>query len=157
MHGFGDGQNYLGWQVGSWRMYYAMDQYFSRRGYVILTVDYRGNSGYSRGWATGSYADPGGTETGDVNAGADYLKTLPYVDGDRIGVWGLSYGGYMVLQSLVVDPLLFNCGIDVAGVGDWYTYSGAGSSRLGGNASDNPDLWDRSARSAISTSLPVRC
>jgi dipeptidyl aminopeptidase/acylaminoacyl peptidase len=126
-------------------MYYAMDQYFSQQGYVILTVDYRGNSGYSRDWATGSYADPGGTETGDVNAGADYLKTLPYVDGDRIGLWGLSYGGYMVLQSLVVDPLLFNCGIDVAGVGDWYTYSGAGSSRLGGNASSNPDLWDRSA------------
>lgn len=145
VHGSGDGQNYLGWQPGSWRMYYAMDQYFSQQGYVILTVDYRGNSGYSRDWATGSYGDPGGTETGDVNAGADYLKTLPYVDGSRIGLWGLSYGGYMVLQSLVVDPLLFNCGIDVAGVGDWYTYSVGTSSRLGGNASGNPDLWDRSA------------
>jgi dipeptidyl aminopeptidase/acylaminoacyl peptidase len=145
VHGSGDGQNYLGWQPGSWRMYYAMDQYFAQQGYIILTVDYRGNSGYSRDWATGSYGDPGGTETGDVNAGADYLKSLPYVDGDRIGVWGLSYGGYMVLQSLVVDPTLFNCGIDVAGVGDWYTYNVGFSTRLGGNPSLNPEVWDRSA------------
>jgi dipeptidyl aminopeptidase/acylaminoacyl peptidase len=145
VHGSGDGQNYLGWQPGSWRMYYAMDQYFAQQGYVILTVDYRGNSGYSRDWATGSYADAGGSETGDVNGGADYLKTLPYVDGNRIGVWGLSYGGYMVLQSLVVDPTLFNCAIDVAGVGDWYTYNVGVSSRLGSNPSSNPELWDRSS------------
>jgi dipeptidyl aminopeptidase/acylaminoacyl peptidase len=145
VHGSGDGQNYLGWQPGSWRMYYAMDQYFAQQGYVILTVDYRGNSGYSREWATGSYGDAGGSETGDVNGGADYLKTLPYVDGDRIGVWGLSYGGYMVLQSLVVDPTLFNCAIDVAGVGDWYTYNVGVSSRLGGNPSSNPEGWDRSS------------
>jgi Tol biopolymer transport system component/dienelactone hydrolase len=145
VHGSGDGQNYLGWQPGSWRMYYAMDQYFAQQGYIILTVDYRGNSGYSRDWATGSYGDPGGSETGDVNAGADYLKTLPYVDGDRIGVWGLSYGGYMVLQSLVVDPTLFNCGIDVAGVGDWYTYNVGFSYRLAGNPSSDPEVWDRSA------------
>jgi dienelactone hydrolase len=145
VHGSGDGQNYLGWQPGAWRMYYAMDQYFAQQGYVILTVDYRGNSGYSRDWATGSYADAGGSETGDVNGGADYLKTLPYVDGNRIGVWGLSYGGYMVLQSLVVDPTLFNCAIDVAGVGDWYTYNVGVSTRLGGNPSSNPELWDRSS------------
>ena len=145
VHGSGDGQNYLGWQPGSWRMYYAMDQYFAQQGYVILTVDYRGNSGYSRDWATGSYADAGGSETGDVNGGADYLKKLPYVDGNRIGVWGLSYGGYMVLQSLVVDPTLFNCAIDVAGVGDWYTYNVGVSGRLGSNPSSNPELWDRSS------------
>jgi len=145
VHGSGDGQNYLGWQPGSWRMYYAMDQYFAQQGYVILTVDYRGNSGYSRDWATGSYKDPGGTDTGDVNAGADYLKTLPYVDGDRIGFWGLSYGGFLVLQSMVVDPTLFNCGIDVAGVGDWATYNTGFSTKLGGNPSSDPELWDRSS------------
>jgi dipeptidyl aminopeptidase/acylaminoacyl peptidase len=145
VHGSGDGQNYLGWQPGAWRMYYAMHQYFAQQGYVILTVDYRGNSGYSHDWATGSYGDAGGSETGDVNAGADYLKTLPYVDGDRIGVWGLSYGGYMVLQSLVVDPKLFNCAIDVAGVGDWETYNLGTSARLGSNPSADPALWDRSA------------
>jgi len=145
VHGSGDGQNYLGWQPGAWRMYYAMHQYFAQQGYVILTVDYRGNSGYSHDWAIGSYGDAGGSETGDVNAGADYLKTLPYVDGDRIGVWGLSYGGYMVLQSLVVDPKLFNCAIDVAGVGDWETYNLGTSARLGANPSADPALWDRSA------------
>lgn len=145
VHGSGDGQNYLGWQPGAWRMYYAMHQYFAQQGYVILTVDYRGNSGYSHDWAVGSYGDAGGSETGDVNAGVDYLKTLPYVDGNRIGVWGLSYGGYMVMQSLVTDPPLFNCAIDVAGVGDWATYNLGTATRLGANPSADPALWDRSS------------
>jgi dipeptidyl aminopeptidase/acylaminoacyl peptidase len=135
VHGSGDGQNYLGWQPGAWRMYYAMHQYFAQQGYVILTVDYRGNSGYSRDWATGSYRDVGGSETGDVNAGADYLKTLPDVDGERIGLWGLSYGGFMTLQSLVVDPTLFN----------WETYNHTPSPRFGSNPSELPELFDRSS------------
>jgi len=54
-----------------------------------------------------------------VAAGVDYLKTLGYVEGDRIGVWGLSYGGFMALQALTVTPRLFRCGINVAGVVDW--------------------------------------
>jgi dipeptidyl-peptidase-4 len=51
----------------------------------------------------------------------------------------------MVLQSLVVDPKLFNCAIDVAGVGDWETYNLGTSARLGVNPSADPGLWDRSA------------
>jgi len=80
-----------------------------------------------------------------INVRALNGLTLDIEDGDRIGVWGLSYGGYMVLQSLVVDPPLFNCAIDVAGVGDWETYNQGTSTRLGTNASADPALWDRSA------------
>ena len=58
----------------------------------------------------------------DVASGADYLKTLSYVDPDRIGVWGLSYGGFLTLQVLTRTPTLFRAGIDVAGVTDWATW-----------------------------------
>jgi dipeptidyl aminopeptidase/acylaminoacyl peptidase len=119
IHSDGPNQNYIGWHPGSWRMYYAMHQYLAQQGYVILTPDYRGSSGYGRDWSVGDYRDIGGWQTQDIAAGADYLKTLPYVDPDRIGVWGLSYGGYLVLQAVVTTPDLFRCAIDVAGVVDW--------------------------------------
>ncbi|HEY6850158.1 MAG TPA: prolyl oligopeptidase family serine peptidase [Terracidiphilus sp.] len=147
IHGSGLDQNYLAWHPGYYRMYYAMSQYLAQQGYVVLTPDYRGSSGYSRDWATGVSRDLGGSETQDVNAGADYLKTLGYVDPDRIGIWGLSYGGFMTLQSMVTDPTLFRCAIDVAGVGDWDTYTTGGMilGRLGETPVTDPELYDRSA------------
>jgi dipeptidyl aminopeptidase/acylaminoacyl peptidase len=147
VHGSGADQNYLAWHPGAYRMYYAMSQYLAQQGYVILTPDYRGSSGYSRDWATGTSRDLGGGETQDVNAGADYLKTLSYVDPDRIGIWGLSYGGFMTMQSMVTDPTLFRCAINVAGVGDWETWTTGGLilGRLGETPVTDPDLYDRSA------------
>jgi dipeptidyl aminopeptidase/acylaminoacyl peptidase len=147
VHGSGADQNYLAWHPGFYRMYYSMSQYLAQQGYVVLTPDYRGSSGYSREWATGVSRDLGGSETQDVNAGADYLKTLSYVDPDRIGIWGLSYGGFMTLQSMVTDPTLFRCAIDVAGVGDWETWTTGGMilGRLGETPVTDPELYNRSA------------
>ena len=146
IHGSGSDQNYLGWHPGSYRMYYSMHQYLVQQGYVILTPDYRGSSGYSRNWAVGDYMDMGGKETEDVAGGADYLKTLPYVDPDRIGVWGLSYGGYMTLQAVITTPTLFRCAIDVAGVGDWATWnSGAYTVGRLGTPVTNPEGYETSA------------
>lgn len=145
IHGSGADQNYLAWHPGSYRMYYGICEYFAQQGYVILTPDYRGSSGHSREWTTGSFKDVGGGETDDVNAGADYLKTLSYVDPNRIGVWGLSYGGFLTLQSIVRAPKLFAAAIEVAGVGSWETYAAGTSPRLGGTAVSDPDFFDRSA------------
>jgi dipeptidyl aminopeptidase/acylaminoacyl peptidase len=144
IHSDGPNQNYLGWHPGSWRMYYAMHQYLAQQGYVILTPDYRGSSGYGRDWSTGDYRDIGGWQTKDIAAGADYLKTLPYVDPDRIGVWGLSYGGYLVLQAVVTTPDLFRCAIDVAGVVDWSMGSPPGytTPRMGSPMSQ-PAVFDQ--------------
>ena len=147
IHGSGADQNYLAWHPGSYRMYYAISQYFAQQGYVILTPDYRGSSGFSRDWTTGAFHDLGGGETQDVNGGADYLKTLSYVDPNRIGIWGLSYGGFMTLQSIIRAPKLFACAIDVAGVGDWATWTTGGAllGRLGSTPATDPDFYDRSA------------
>ncbi len=148
IHGSGADQNYLAWHPGSYRMYYGICEYFAQQGYVILTPDYRGSSGHSREWTTGTFDDLGGGETDDVNAGAEYLKTLPYVDPDRIGVWGLSYGGFMTLQSIIRAPKLYAAAIDVAGVGDWETYTTGNSAilgRLGSTPVSDPGEYDRSA------------
>ena len=145
IHGSGSDQNFLGWHPGLYRMYYSMHQYLAQQGYVILTPDYRGSSGYHRDWATGNYLDLGGKDLLDVASGADYLKTLDYVDPDRIGVWGLSYGGFMTLQALTVTPTLFRCAIDVAGVTDWAPRGGAWTIARMGTPAEHPELYHRSA------------
>jgi Tol biopolymer transport system component/dienelactone hydrolase len=141
IHGSGEGQNYLSWQPGGYRNYYAMHEYLAQQGYVILTVNYRGNSGDSRDWSTGSYMDQGGKDYLDIAGGADYLKTLSYVDPDRIGVWGLSYGGFLTLQAVTVTPDLFRCAIDVAGVANWATYFPEGNVGRQGSPVTNPELY----------------
>jgi dipeptidyl aminopeptidase/acylaminoacyl peptidase len=145
IHGSGSDQNFLGWHPGAYRMYYSVSQYLVQQGYIVLTPDYRGSSGYSRAWATGVHLGLGVNDTADVAAGADYLKTLPFVDPDRIGVWGLSYGGFLTLQALNTDPLLWRCGIDVAGVVDWATYGAGYTTPRLGTPVENPEIYKVSA------------
>lgn len=147
LHGSGPEQNFLGWHpITTYWMYYSANQYLAQQGYVILNVDYRGSSGYSRDWATGSNRDYGQGETLDVASGADYLKTLSFVDPERIGVWGLSYGGFMTLQSMWVTPTLFRAAIEVAGVTNWETYNRELPSNHKGRMgmpSSNPEGYNR--------------
>jgi dipeptidyl aminopeptidase/acylaminoacyl peptidase len=145
IHGSGSDQNFLGWHPGSYRMYYSLCQYLAQQGYVILTPDYRGSSGFSRDWATGVHMGIGVNDTADVAAGADYLKTLDYVDPDRIGVFGLSYGGFLTLQAMTVDPTLWRAGVNVAGVVDWATYSAGYTTPRLGTPVQNPEIYRVSA------------
>jgi dipeptidyl aminopeptidase/acylaminoacyl peptidase len=75
------------------------------RGYVIITPDYRGSTGY--GEAFHKEIDYGGYEVDDVVSAVDYLKTLPHVDPDRIGVMGWSHGGYITLFTVFRDQTPF--------------------------------------------------
>lgn len=123
IHGDGVNQNYDGWHVQrNYAVYYSIHQYFLQKGYVVFAPDYRGSIGYGRDWRTGVYMDVGGKDAKDAWMGANYLKSLPYVDGDRIGVWGLSYGGFFTLIAMTDQPKLFRCGVDVAGVVDYVMY-----------------------------------
>jgi Tol biopolymer transport system component/dienelactone hydrolase len=145
IHGSGSDQNFLGWHPGSYRMYYSLCQYLAQQGYVILTPDYRGSSGYSREWATGVHMGIGVNDTADVASGAEYLKTLDYVDPERIGVFGLSYGGFLTLQAMTVDPTLWRAGVDVAGVVDWATYGPGYTMPRLGTPVQNPEIYRISA------------
>ncbi|MGH9350460.1 MAG: prolyl oligopeptidase family serine peptidase [Vicinamibacterales bacterium] len=117
-------QNYDGWHIRrDYGAYYSFHQYLMQRGgYVVLAPDYRGSTGYGKDWRLGVYRDLGGNDAWDVSAGVDYLKTLGYVDTERIGVWGLSYGGFLTLRAMIITPTAFRAGIDVSGVTDWGDY-----------------------------------
>ena len=117
---------------------------------MVLAPDYRGSIGYGRDWRQGVHMDVGGKDAQDAACRPNYLKTLPYVDCDRIGVWGLSYGGFFTLIAMTEQPTLFRCGVDVAGVVDYamcYEDPGHGgwtASRMG-TPEQNPAVYDEAA------------
>jgi len=123
VHGDGINQNYDGWHVQrNYAVYYSYHQYLLQQGYVVFAPDYRGSIGYGRDWRNGVYMDVGGNDAKDAWMAANYLKTLPYVDPERIGIWGLSYGGFFTLIAMTDQPALFRAGVDVAGVADYVMY-----------------------------------
>lgn len=123
VHGDGHNQNYDGWHIQrNYAVYYSFHQYLLQRGYVVIAPDYRGSIGYGKDWRQGVFLDVGGKDSEDATEAATYLKSLDYVDPDRIGIWGLSYGGFFTLLSLVNAPKTFACGVDVAGVVDYRMY-----------------------------------
>jgi dipeptidyl aminopeptidase/acylaminoacyl peptidase len=123
IHGDGINQNYDGWHVErNYAVYYSFHQYLVQHGYVVIAPDYRGSIGYGKAWRQGVFLDVGGKDYEDAALSARYLKTLGFVDADRIGVWGLSYGGFFTLQAVTLAPREFRCAVDVAGVADYAMY-----------------------------------
>ena len=147
IHGDGVNQNYDGWHVQrNYAVYYSIHQYFLQKGYVVLAPDYRGSIGYGRDWRTGVHMDVGGKDAKDAWMGGNYLKTLPYVDPNRIGVWGLSYGGFFTLIAMTDQPKLFRAGVDVAGVVDYVMYysdpyHGDWTASRIGTPEEHPDVY----------------
>lgn len=147
IHGDGINQNYDGWHVQrNYAVYYSFHQYLLQEGYVVFAPDYRGSIGYGRHWRNGVYMDVGGKDAKDAWMAANYLKTLPYVDSDRIGVWGLSYGGFFTLIAMTDQPTLFRAGVDVAGVVDYVMYyndpyHGGWTVERMGTPEENPQVY----------------
>jgi dipeptidyl aminopeptidase/acylaminoacyl peptidase len=94
----------------------------ARMGFTVLDVDYRHSAGYGRAFRTAVYGHMGGKDLDDEVAGAEYLKSLRFVDGSRIGIYGGSYGGFLTLMALFTRPELFACGAALRSVTDWRSY-----------------------------------
>jgi dipeptidyl aminopeptidase/acylaminoacyl peptidase len=79
-------------------------QYFVDRGYAWLAVNFRGSTGYGRDFERLNHDDWGVGDTKDCLAAADFLRMLDWVDGERLGIFGASYGSYMALLAVTDDP-----------------------------------------------------
>jgi dipeptidyl aminopeptidase/acylaminoacyl peptidase len=101
------------------RGYSAMVQYLVNHGYVVLGINNRGSSGYGRTFFAADDQKHGREPLWDCVDAKKYLASLPYVDGDRVGILGGSYGGYMVLAALAYQPDVFDVGVDIFGVANW--------------------------------------
>jgi dipeptidyl aminopeptidase/acylaminoacyl peptidase len=106
--------------MGAYAYMYAENQYFASRGYIVLSVNYRGGTGYGLNFRVPPKFGPSGaSEFNDILGAANFLKSRPDVDAKRIGVWGGSYGGYMTALALSRASDVFAAGVDYAGVHDW--------------------------------------
>ena len=147
IHGDGTNQSYDGWHVQrNYAVYYSFHHYLLQKGYVVFAPDYRGSIGYGKAWRQGVYMDVGGKDAKDAWMAANYLKALPYVDGERLGVWGLSYGGFFTLIAATDQPTLYRAAVNVAGVADYAMYyedpyhGGWTASRIG-TPEQNPKVF----------------
>jgi dipeptidyl aminopeptidase/acylaminoacyl peptidase len=99
--------------------YEPLQQYLVNHGYAILGINNRGSSGYGRTFHTADDRKHGREPLWDCIEGKKYLSRLPFIDPDRIGIIGGSYGGYMTLAALAFHPQEFKVGVDIFGVANW--------------------------------------
>jgi dipeptidyl-peptidase-4 len=83
---------------------WGLDQYLVQKGYVLLNVDLRQSWVHGGQFRDGIKLGYGGIDVEDLHSGVDYLKTLGFVDADRVGIWGSSYGGLLTIMSLAKNP-----------------------------------------------------
>lgn len=98
-------------------------QFFAQQGYVLLLPNIRGSTGYGKPFLEANRQDWCGKDLQDVVSGRAFLRELPYVDPDQIGIMGTSYGGILSMCAVTFLPGLFQAAIPMAGYCDWvYTY-----------------------------------
>ncbi len=125
----------------------GMDQVFAQAGYVVWQMDNRGTSGRGHAFETPVYRNLGAQELADQREGVEYLISLGFIDPQRIGVTGWSYGGFMTLNLLLNAPDLFHAGFAGAPVTNWLNYDTIYTERYMGLPEDNGEAYAR-------TSLP---
>lgn len=114
-------------------------------GYVVCRLDNRGTPHRGRAFEQVLHRSMGTIEVQDQLLAVEHLKTLPFVDPDRIGVHGWSYGGYMTLRLLLLAPETFACGVSGAPVTDWALYETGYTERYLDTPAENPDGYAQSS------------
>lgn len=120
-------------------------QHLAQNGYVVFLLDNRGSTNRGRDFETPIYHHLGKVEVEDQQVGVSFLRSLPYVDGDRIGIFGWSYGGYMALMTLFKAPQDFAAAVSVAPVTDWTLYDTHYTERFLGTPQNNAQGYDDSS------------
>ncbi len=102
--------------------YQPQVQFFAQRGYAVLLPNIRGSSGYGKAFEDANNGCWGRCDLKDVLAGAAYLRRQSYVDGARLGIHGVSYGGCMTMSAIAFAPGAFQAAIPESGYADWVRF-----------------------------------
>ena len=128
--------------TNSWGGHYMWYQMLCQQGYIVVSIDNRGTGGRGSKFKKCTYKELGKLETIDQIAGAKYLSKLSYVDDDKIGIWGWSYGGYMSSLCILKGGDYFNTAIAVAPVTNWRFYDTIYTERYMQTPEENSDGYD---------------
>jgi len=130
----------------SWGYFnYVWHQMLAQNGYIVVSVDNRGTGGRGEEFKKCTYLQLGKLETIDQIEAAKYLRNLSYVDKDRIGIWGWSYGGYMSTLCLTKGADYFSTAIAVAPVTNWRYYDNIYTERFMRTPQENADGYDNNS------------
>jgi dipeptidyl-peptidase-4 len=132
------------------------DVYLANRGYIIVSVDGRGTGARGEEFRKSTYLKLGVLESDDQIAGAKYLGTLPYIDKNRIAIWGWSFGGYNTLMSMSRGEGVFKAGVAVAPVTDWRFYDSIYTERFMRTPGENESGYDISSPLKLAGDLQGR-
>jgi len=153
VHGAGIATSVLK-QWGSYsELRFVFNAWLASQGYVVMDVDYRGSTGYGRDWRTGVYLHMGGKDLEDILGAVDYLKGAGTVDTARIGIWGVSYGGFMTNMAMFLSPGTFRAGSAWAAVNDWENYNAGYTAQRLNSPAANPEAYRRSSPITFSRGL----
>ncbi len=124
------------WGVGGW------DVWMAQQGYVMFTLDNRGSEHRGLAFEQATFRQLGVEEMKDQLCGVDFLKSLPYVDADRLGVHGWSFGGFMTTSLMTTYPDVFKVGVAGGPVIDWRYYEVMYGERYMDTPQTNPEGYN---------------
>lgn len=127
------------WMAGGELWY----QYMAQKGFIVFTLDGRGTSNRGKEFEQVIHRNLGSNEMADQLSGLDYLKSLPYVDPSRVGVFGWSYGGFMSTSLMTRQPGAFKVGVAGGPVIDWSYYEIMYGERYMDTPQENKEGYDR--------------
>lgn len=126
------------WSAGSMGQGGAFDSYLAQQGFILVSVDGRGTGGRGADFEKCTYLKIGDLESKDQVEAAIYLGSLPYVDKDRIGIWGWSFGGFNTLMSMSEGRGVFRAGVAIAPPTNWKFYDSIYTERYMRTPKENP-------------------
>lgn len=123
----------------------SWETYMASQGFIVVCVDGRGTGGRGAEFEKCTYLNLGVKEAEDQVSAAKYVSGLPYVDKNRIGIWGWSFGGYMTLMAMSEGTPIFKAGVAVAAVTDWKYYDTIYGERFMRTPGENHDGYKESS------------
>ena len=121
------------------------ETYMAQKGYLLFILDNRGSKDRGRDFEQVTFRQLGQVEMADQMKGVEYLKSLPFVDTDRIGVHGWSYGGFMTISLMTNYPDVFKVGVAGGPVIDWKWYEVMYGERYMDTPQTNPEGYEKTS------------
>jgi dipeptidyl-peptidase-4 len=131
----------VSWHYGS----RSWETYMAQKGYIVFILDNRGSENRGRDFEQATFRQLGQVEMQDQMKGVDYLRTLPYVDMNRLGVHGWSYGGFMTISLMTNYPDVFKVGVAGGPVIDWQWYEVMYGERYMDTPQQNPEGYEKTS------------
>ena len=129
------------WHYGS----RSWETYMAQKGYVLFILDNRGSENRGREFEQVTFRQLGQIEMKDQMKGVEFLRTLPYVDTERLGVHGWSFGGFMTISLMTNYPDVFKVGVAGGPVIDWKWYEVMYGERYMDTPQDNPEGYEKTS------------